>query len=303
MAQQASINILELQKRFNTEEACHKYLYERKWPHGFECPRCKNNRAYEIRTRKLPLYECTQCGHQTSVKAGTIFERAQKDLLTWFWAIFLMSQDKRSVSALFLSEELHMCYQTAWTMHKKIQKAMGERDSQYTLAGLIELGDAIFGSPAEGGKRGRGTKKTKVLAALSLNNLGHPLFVKLQVVKDIKPATIIDFAKVNFESESTVCADNDKSHFKPAFNDFAPISTVPVPLVNPDHLKWLHTILSNAKAVIGGTFHGLNSKHLQLFLNEFAYRFNRRKFKNQLFNHLLDCCLLAKPITFPELVG
>jgi hypothetical protein len=64
-----------------------------------------------------------------------------------------------------------------------------------------------------------------------------------------------------------------------------------------------YTIIPNAKALIGGTFHGLNSKHLQLFLNEFAYRFNRRKFKNRLFNRLLDCCLIAKPITYPDLVG
>jgi transposase-like protein len=302
MTQQASINILELQKRFNTEEACHKYLYEHKWPNGFECPKCKNNRAYEIKTRKLPLYECTQCRHQTTVKVGTIFEKSQKDLVTWFWAIFLMAQDKRGVSALFLSEELQMSYQTAWTMHKKIQKAMGERDSKYTLAGLIELDDAFFGAPTEGGKRGRGTEQTKVLAALSLNNLGHPLFVKFKVVTDLKSSTIVDFAKDNFESESIISSDNYKPYRKLAVNDFTHIHKVSDHVANPDHLKWLHTIISNAKALIGGTFHGLNSKHLQFFLNEFAYRFNRRKFKNRLFNRLLDCCLEAKPVTYPELV-
>jgi transposase-like protein len=303
MTKQMPITILELQKRFNTEEVCHQYLYEHKWPNGFECPKCMNNRAYEIKTRKLPLYECTECGHQTTVKAGTIFEKSRKDLVTWFWAIFLMARDKRGVSALFLSEELHMSYQTAWTMHKKIQKAMAERDSKYALAGLIELDDAFFGAPTEGGKRGRGTEQTKVLAALSLNNLGHPLFVKFQVVTDLKSNTIVDFAKANFESGSTICSDNYKSYRKLAVNDFTHIYKVSDHVVNPDHLKWLHTIISNVKAMIGGTFHGLDSKHLQLFLNEFAYRFNRRKFKNRLFNRLLDCCLVAKPISYPELVG
>jgi transposase-like protein len=303
MAQQTSINILELQKRFNTEEACHKYLYEHKWPNGFVCPKCGNNKAYEIKTRKHPLYECTQCKHQTTVKVGTIFEKSQKDLVIWFWAIFLMAHDKRGVSALFLSQELHMSYQTAWTMHKKIQTAMGERDAKYTLAGLIELDEAFFGAPTEGGKRGRGTEQTKVLAALSLNNLGHPLFVKFKVVSDLKSSTIVDFAKANFESESTICSDNYKSYCKLAINNFTHIHKLSDHVINPDHLKWLHTIISNAKALIGGTFHGLSAKHLQLFFNEFTYRFNRRKFKSRLFNRLLDCCLIAKPITYPELVG
>jgi transposase-like protein len=237
MAQQTSINILELQKRFNTEEACHKYLYEHKWPNGFVCPKCGNNKAYEIKTRKHPLYECTQCKHQTTVKVGTIFEKSQKDLVIWFWAIFLMAHDKRGVSALFLSQELHMSYQTAWTMHKKIQTAMGERDAKYTLAGLIELDEAFFGAPTEGGKRGRGTEQTKVLAALSLNNLGHPLFVKFKVVSDLKSSTIVDFAKANFESESTICSDNYKSYCKLAINNFTHIHKLSDHVINPDHLK------------------------------------------------------------------
>jgi transposase-like protein len=213
----------------------------------------RNNRDYEIKTRKLPLYECPQCSHQTTVKAGTILEKSRKDLVTWFWAILPMVQVKRDVSALFLSEELHMSYQTAWTVHKKIQNAMGERDSKYTLAELIELDDVFFGAPTEGGKRGRGTEQTKVLTALSLNHFGHPLFVKFQVVADLKSSTIVDFAKANFESESIICSDNYKSYCKLAVNDFTHIHKVSDHAVNPDHLKWLHTIISNAKALIRGT--------------------------------------------------
>jgi transposase-like protein len=182
-------------------------------------------------------------------------------------------------------------------------KSRKAHDAKYTLAGLIELDDAFFGAPTEGGKRGRGTEQTKVLAALSLNNLGHPLFVKFKVVSDLKSSTIVDFAKANFESESTICSDNYKSYCKLAINNFTHIHKLSDHVINPDHLKWLHTIISNAKALIGGTFHGLSAKHLQLFFNEFTYWFNRRKFKSRLFNRLLDCCLIAKPITYPELVG
>lgn len=303
MATQEPINMLQFQQKFNSEEACHQYLFEHKWPNGFECPKCKNKRAYEIKTRKLPLYECTECRHQTTVKAGTIFEKARKDLLTWFWAIFLIAHDKRGVSATFLAEELHMSYQTAWTMQHKIRKAMADRDSTYSLAGIVELDDAFFGAPTEGGKRGRGTEQTKVLIGLSLNSQGHPLFVKFKVVSNLKSETIIEFAQNNFEPGSMICSDNYLSYRKLSANNFTHIFKQSNHIVNPDHLKWLHTIISNAKAFIGGTFHGLDSKHLQAYLNEFGYRFNRRKVKKQLFNRLLNCCLLAKPFTYPELVG
>lgn len=178
MAKKETINLIQFQERFHSKEACHQYLYEMKWSNGFCCPKCGHNRAYEIKTRKLPLYECTKCKHQTTVTTGTIFEKTRTDLRIWFWAIFLVSHDKRGCSATFLSRELGVCYQTAWTMIHKIRKAMSNRDSTYTLAGLIELDDAFFGAPTEGGKRGRGTEQTKVILGLSLNRMGHPQYIK-----------------------------------------------------------------------------------------------------------------------------
>lgn len=130
---------MQFQQKFHSEEACYQHLYQMKWPDGFRCPKCGHNRAYEINTRKLPLYECAQCKHQTTVTVGTIFEKTRTDLRIWFWAIFLIAHDKRGVSATFLAKELGVSYQTAWTMNHKIRKAMGERDMAYTLAGIVEL--------------------------------------------------------------------------------------------------------------------------------------------------------------------
>ena len=143
MAKQESMNLIEFQKKFQTEEACHEHLYKMKWPQGYCCPKCKHDKAYEIKTRKLPLYECVNCEHQTTVIAGTIFEKTRTDLLKWFWAILLIAQDKRGVSATYLSEELGIAYQTAWTIQHKIRKAMGERDTTYTLAGIVELDEGL----------------------------------------------------------------------------------------------------------------------------------------------------------------
>jgi len=301
MAKQKSISLLTFQNHFNTEEACHGYLFKMKWPDGYICPKCDNNQPYIIKTRNLPLYECKCCRHQTTVLVGTIFEKTRTDLRKWFWAIYFVANDKRGISANTLSKKIEVCHQTAWLMLHKIRKAMGDRDAKYLLAGIVELDDSFFGAPTEGGKRGRGTEKVKVVVGVSLSKKGNPQYIKMEVVPDLKGCTLVDFAQHNIIEGSTISSDmylsynvlaKDYQHSAKKFN----------PKDDPDHLGWLHTIVSNAKALIAGTFHGLDPKHLQAYLNEFSYRFNRRKFKNELFNRVLNCCVATKAITYPELV-
>jgi transposase-like protein len=116
----------------------------------------------------------------------------------------LKAHDKRGVSATRLSEELEVTYKTAWLMLHKIRQAMRNRDAAYSLAGIVELDDAYFGAPSEGGKRGRGTDKTQVVVGLSLNKQCHPLFLKMEVVPDIKGKTLIDFAEKRIQPGSTI---------------------------------------------------------------------------------------------------
>ncbi len=207
------------------------------------------------------------------------------------------------MSALQLAETIGVTYKTAWLMLQKIRKAMGQRDAQYQLAGIVELDDAYFGAPTEGGKRGRGTEQTKVLVGVSLNQKGHPLYAKMEVIPDIKGTTLVDFAQRCIEPGATINSDAYRS-YKALANEGYEHRPIEFNVKkNPDHLKWLHTIISNAKAFIGGTFHGLDEKHLQLYLNEFCYRFNRRHMKPRLFNHLLKLCASTATITYPELAG
>ena len=299
MAKQAKINLIEFQNRFNSEEVCRQHLFQMRWPEGFRCPKCGYNHYYEIKTRHL--YECTNCHYQASVIVGTALEKTRTDLVIWFWTIYLVAHDKSGHSATSLSEELGISYKTAWLMLHKIRKAMGDRDSKYMLSGIVELDDAFFGAPTEGGKRGRGTDKTPVLIGLSLNKHGYPLNAKMQVVSDVKRDTLVGFAHSFIESGSKISSDAYRSYKKLAEAGFEHEAKEFNPKDNPDHLKWLHTVVSNVKAFIAGTFHGLDTKHLQAYLNEFCYRFNRRRFKGELFNRLVKCCLSTSTVTFAEL--
>jgi transposase-like protein len=295
--------LIQFQKQFSTEAACQDHLFKMKWPNGFRCRRCEHDQYYETRTRKHKLFECKLCRYQATVTVDTVMEKTRTDLVKWFLAIFLVAHDKRGTSATLLAEQVEVTFKTAWLMLHKIRKAMGERDANYSLAGIVELDDAFYGAPTEGGKRGRGTEKTQVLVGLSLNAKGHPLFVKMEVIPDVKGSTLVSFANTSIKAGSKINSDALGSYRALAKAGFEHDAKEFNPVERPDHLKWLHTVISNSKAFIAGTYHGLAERHLQAYLDEFCYRFNRRWFKGEGFNRLLTCCAQTPTVTYSELVG
>jgi len=300
MAKQEEMTLLDFQEQFSTEEACLKHLREMKWPQGFVCPRCKHGQCFDLPKRKL--FQCKSCGYQASATSGTVMHRTRTPLKKWFWAIFLMGHDKRGVSAEMLQRELKLSRYCATLMEHKIRHAMGARDENYQLSGLVELDESFFGAPTEGGKRGRGTDKTPVMTGLSLDLQGRPQYVHMQVLDAVNGAAVLDFAEKYIQPYSMVNTDGLNIYNVLSEPDYDVLSLIFDPVENPDHLDWIHTFISNAKAFIGGTYHGLDKKHLQLYLNEFCWRSNRRHFNGQWFNRLLHTCSLRPPVTYHQLV-
>jgi transposase-like protein len=303
MAQQETMTMLEFNERFSSEEACREYLYEKRWPQGFVCPKCGVvEEPYQIVSRNL--YQCKHCNHQVSVTAGTIMDKTKTPLLKWFLAIYLMSTDKRGCSALRLKRELGIAYDTAWTMTHKIRNAMKERDENYQLSGYIEMDEGFFGSPSKGeGKRGRGTDKTPVAVGLSLDEKGRPVFIKAVVLEAVDSESVTGFANGAIEKGSVVSSDGLGVYNKLLENGFVHQPFKYDPVENPDHLKWLHVAISNMKAFLNGTYHGVPQKHLQRYLDEFCYRFNRRFWVDQLFARSLCACANTSPFRRYELIG
>ena len=201
---------------------------------------------------------------------------------------------------MLTAKDIEVSYPTAWLMLHKIREAMEQRDASYELDGIVEIDESYFGGPDEGGKRGRGTDKTKVIVGLSIDEDGRPEFAKMEVIPDVKGQTIADFAERNIVPGTQINSDAYSSYniLKESFQHTAKEFN---PTEDPEHLKWLHVLISNAKAFIQGTFHGLDEKHLQRYLDEFCYRFNRRAFKGQGFFRLLAACATCQTITFNEL--
>jgi len=298
------MSLLDFQKRFATDEACTQHLFKVQWPDGFVCPKCEHTKYYWIKGRSL--YQCAQCRHQTSVTAGTDMHRSHLPLRKWFWAIFLCVTDKRGRSALALSRDLQITYRAAWLLLHKLRESMNERDFLYVLSGVVELDDAYFGSgraekPTRKRRTGRGTTKAKVVIGLSMHN-GNPAFLKMKVLPVLNAEELCGFALDNIDPGATVVTDAFQGY--QGLEDIVRWHEAKVYAQQPpEFLKWIHTVIANAKAYIMGTYHGLSPKHLQAYLDEFCFRFNRRFKPEELFSRTLAACVDGSWITYAELTA
>ncbi len=181
-------------------------------------------------------------------------------------------------------------------MLHKIREAMKNRDDQYQLGNIIEIDDAFFGGKDEDNKRGRGTRKAKVLVQLSTSDEGKPEFAKMTIVDNMKENTILHEIRNNIKGESIIKTDGFRAYNGLSANRYNHTTV--------DYtMKWVHIVISNAKTFIKGTYHGACNEHLQKYLDEFCYRYNRRFWEGQLFNRLVTACLNSNSITYKDLVG
>lgn len=254
----------EWQKRYPDDTACLAEIAKLRWPESFEC---------------------SHCHRQTSITAGTLFHASKVSLTQWFWAIYWMSSDKGSVSALRLSKLIGVSWRTAHKMLRKLRIAMGHQDSLYRLHGVIELDDALIGGK-RAGKRGRGAEgKTPMIVACE-HNYGKPGFVALQAVASVNHDATRQFAKAHLDREQTVHTDALR-----ALNTLAEtqhhVAKVTPPEQASEWLPWVHVVISNFKAFVLGTYHGISGKYVQEYLDEFTYRLNRRFWEDEIPNRLL----------------
>lgn len=290
--QQENISFYDWQQKYSTHEKCMNYISLEKWPYGFVCPHCQNNHGYYTANRYH--YECSLCHKQTSIISGTLFENTKIPLTKWFWAIYWISSDKGGISALRLSKLIGCTWRTAYRLLNILRKAMGDRDDQYKLSGVIELDDAYVGGK-KAGKRGRGADgKTSVVIACETTGQ-RPRFIAMQAVESVNKKTIEQFTNNHIEPSSIVNTD--------AFCANVGIATFAthIPKVTPSEmvdewLPWVHIAIANLKRFLLGTFHGISQHYVQEYLNEFCYRFNRRFWEEQIPNRLLKLCIAQKPI-------
>jgi transposase-like protein len=205
---QKGLSLLEFQRLYGTEELCEAALEKARWPDGFRCPRCKSHEHGLVYGRRLKRYQCRSCGHQATLTAGTIMQATKLPLTSWFLAFYLIGQAKTGISSLELSRHLGVKYDTAWLLHNKILRAMADREEAYLLRGKIQIDDAYLGGELPGGKAGRGSEnKVPIVAAVSLNEAGHPIHARITAVSGFSGEAIAAWAQRHLEPGTHVLSD------------------------------------------------------------------------------------------------
>jgi hypothetical protein len=167
-------SLINFQQRFHSEFTCIEYLAKLRWPKGYKCQKCGCEKAYQLKVEPR-VFQCSECRFQESVTAGTLLHRTRTPLVKWFWAAYLLSQDKRGISAKQLSRELDLHYATAWTMLHKLRRALCDKGA-FPLTGVVEVDETYYGGKGGLDSRGR-----------SLNNKNKALIVMAVERKLAKP--------------------------------------------------------------------------------------------------------------------
>jgi len=293
-------SLFELSEMFPTEDACRDYLFARRWPNGFQCPRCGFGKYYPIRTRNL--YECANCSYQASLTAGTVMEKTRTPLRAWLFLIYMIASQKTGVSVLSASKMLGISYDRAWLMASKIGKAMERRDEMYKLTGFVELDESYFGAKKKPGKRGRGASgKRPVMVGVNFDEHG-PKHAFMKVIERIDTGIIKEIARENIETASRVKTDGLNVYRAGLTGYHHEKIVIKDPKASSKELPWVHILVANAKNMIRGVHHGVSPSHLQSYLSEFSWRFSRRRFSCELFDRLLCCLIDGEPVTYRSIV-
>jgi transposase-like protein len=277
--------VLEFQQRFVTEAACLEYLIESRWPDGFACPRCGGREAYWKAPRNL--FECKACGYQASVTAGTVMHRSKMPLARWFWGAYLVTTHTPGLSARQFARQMALPYETAFQMLHKLRAAM-VKEGRERVRGTVEVDETYVGGERSG-KGGRGAYG-KVLVAGAVEVRGHKAGrVRLSVIRSASGDQLIGFVRGAVEEGADVMTDAWKGYAGLTAAGYEHLAQVEgKPDRAPEILPHIHRVFSNLKMWLLGTHHGSVSKqHMQAYLNEFTFRFNRRKTPMAAFQTLL----------------
>ena len=296
-------SLLEVQRRFPDDAACAAYLAAARWSEGFVCPECGGPRACLLVTKKH-TYQCSACHRQTSVIAGTVMHGSKLSLTVWFWAASLMATHSNGISARQLWRQLGLgSYKSAWLLCAKLRRAMVD-PARDPLSGLVEVDETQISyrtrddPPAGGGRRGAG--KLQVAAAVEVEGKG-PGRVRLAVIRDASATTLRAFLKVSVAPGATLKTDGWSG--SPGAPGVTHDPHVVGPMAAHLVLPWVHRIVSNLKTWALGVYHGLRQDHLQAYLDEFVFRFNRRRTPHAAFRTLLGIGVALTPATYKMLIS
>ena len=292
--------IMDFETKFKSEEACRDYLYQLRWPNGFQCPRCSNDKAWPL---KNALYQCSHCNHKISVIAGTIFHGTHKPLVLWFRAIWWLTGQKNGASALGIKRVMGLgSYKTSWAWLHKLRRAM-VTPGRDKLSGVIEIDETLIGGE-QPGKRGRGAVG-KSLVAIAVETTDSVIGrIRLERIEDASSDSLDCVVENNVNKGSWIQTDGWRGYSHLSSIGYKHEIIRSSFHIGDDLLPNCHLVASLLKRWLLGTHQGaVSHEHLEYYLDEFTFRFNRRKstHRGKLFYRLLQNAVSIEPTTYKQI--
>jgi len=302
------MNIFSFGVHFTDEKSCRLHFKEQRDKEGDVCKRCKGTEHYWLQNKWS--YQCKSCNSRTSLRSGTIMESSKLSFMTWYKTIFLLSTTKKGFSSKEIQRQLGLKrYEPVWAMVHKLRKAMGQRDDRYTLEGMIEMDEGYFTVEASQQahntqKAGRGSKTKSNVMVIAESTILEDIntgkverqcrYFKAKVLDDHKAEGADQIFEKAIDGDKTIVF-TDKSTSYVNIADYVEIhmSEKSDAKTTKETLKWVHIAISNAKRNFVGTYHKIKKKYLQLYLNEFVYKLNRRYFGERIFDRLIIASITA----------
>lgn len=273
--------IKDFKRDFPNDDVCLDYIFQQRYSKEYLCPKCGKTGFYRVSDRKC--YACAWCGYQIHPLADTIFHKSSTKLTDWFFAIFLMSQSKNGVSAKEIERHLGVTYKTAWRIQKQIRSLMTQDNPM--LGGTVEVDETYVGGKRRG-KRGRGAEGKTIVVGMTERKGG----VEARVVKDKNLSKVLPIMRKHIKIGTHIMSDEYRGYKNMASYGFrhGMVRHGLREYVRGDiHTNTIEGFWSQMKRSIDGTYHSVSPKHLQSYVDEFAYRYNHRASGVPLFHLLL----------------
>lgn len=266
-------DLCELVSSFGTEDQCHAYLQDLRWPEGVTCPRCESKKISRIAKRRQ--FDCDSCRYQFSVRVGTLFHDSKLPLWKWFLAVYLMIESKKGISANQLKRTLGVSYKTAWYLCHRIRSAM-EGDEETLLAGIVEADETLIG----GKKKGIGQGHARDHLALVLGAVQRGGDVRLRLERSADRETIHGFIGEVVDGDAEAIYTDSWRPYLGIGDENTRHETVnhhAEEWVRGDvHTQTIEGVWSLFKRSVVGSYHHLSVKHLPAYLDEMEWRYNNR---------------------------
>ena len=308
---EAAMNLIDIHKTFATDDQCTEHLARLRWPDGVRCLTCGCDKVnqYTSPTKKQPsrkIYQCQEpsCQQQFTATSGTIFHDTHLPLTKWFMALSIIVDAKKGISAKQLQRNLGVGYKTAWYLAHRIRKAMEETGNPL-LSGTVEMDETFIGGKQRGHQHKVGHPECKKQVVIGIRQRGGDL--RFFHAEDVKSGTLAKYIRENISTDVDVLVTDEFNGYPTAMGEFRPrhrtIKHKSRVYVDGDiHTNTVESAFSLLKRGIIGNFHKVSLKHLQRYLTEFQYRFNRRENSN-CFEETLARMTKAEPMSFSVLTA